>query len=134
MPVRWTAEADQLILVKLLETHSIKVDYAAIAAAWPNDDRVGRPTTKAISQRIAKLRKNVAYNHDGSAPSTPVRRSCAPPPPSQRLLGDEENEDDEVPVRPKTEEPKWEFVPVKEEKVAITEPISRPEAIKIEDD
>ena len=32
--MKWTAEKDQLLLHKILEVHPIKVDFAAVAAAW----------------------------------------------------------------------------------------------------
>ncbi|KAL2812116.1 hypothetical protein BJX63DRAFT_432927 [Aspergillus granulosus] len=34
MPVRWTPEKDQLLLLKILETHNLSVDTRKVAEAW----------------------------------------------------------------------------------------------------
>ncbi|KAK6351079.1 hypothetical protein TWF718_004252 [Orbilia javanica] len=55
MPVKWTAENDHLLLLTLLETHSVRVDGEKIRAAWPsNGGEV--PTARAIRERIVKIR------------------------------------------------------------------------------
>ncbi|KAJ5493410.1 hypothetical protein N7539_002156 [Penicillium diatomitis] len=79
--MHWTAAADQIVraqfvslqdilipanvlaieqlLIKLLETHPMVIDNAAIAAAWPVGFPYGEeeaPTAKAIQDRISKIR------------------------------------------------------------------------------
>ncbi|KAF7719004.1 Uncharacterized protein PECH_000184 [Penicillium ucsense] len=55
--MHWTAAADQILLIKLLETHPMVIDNAAIAAAWRfPDGEEEAPTAKAIQDRISKIR------------------------------------------------------------------------------
>ncbi|MCJ1432099.1 hypothetical protein MMC27_001455 [Xylographa pallens] len=55
MPIKWTSENDQLLLVKVLETHAVSIDTKAVVAAWPtNNGEV--PTPRAITERILKIR------------------------------------------------------------------------------
>ena len=68
------------LLVKILETHpQIRIDTAAVVAAWPADKL--KPSPRAISEQLGKMRKEVGgdfivhkLNSHPSAPSTPRRR------------------------------------------------------------
>ncbi|KAF3311807.1 hypothetical protein TWF173_008075 [Orbilia oligospora] len=61
MPVKWTAENDHLLLLTLLETHSVRVDGEKIRAAWPlNGSEI--PTARAIRERITKIRSLAGSN------------------------------------------------------------------------
>ncbi|KAL1984479.1 hypothetical protein VTN96DRAFT_9078 [Rasamsonia emersonii] len=80
MPVKWTSENDHILLLKILETHNITVNAAKIAAAWPGDAD-SKPTPRAISERLFKLRHLngstsgkltvSSVGTSSSAPSTP---------------------------------------------------------------
>ncbi|RMJ27896.1 hypothetical protein PHISP_01239 [Aspergillus sp. HF37] len=80
MPIKWTPENDQLLLLKILETNEINVDTKKIADAWPAGDAT--PTPRAIRERLVKIRKDIKATGagdthfsigDGSAASTPVK-------------------------------------------------------------
>ncbi|EKG16071.1 hypothetical protein MPH_06765 [Macrophomina phaseolina MS6] len=58
MPMRWTPDKDQLMLLMLLKTHNISINYGAIADAWPADQGE-KPTPRAISERLIKMRKQI---------------------------------------------------------------------------
>ncbi|MCJ1397945.1 hypothetical protein MMC11_001141 [Xylographa trunciseda] len=55
MPIKWTSENDQLLLLKVLETHSITIDTKAVSAAWPTD-KGEVPSARAITERVVKIR------------------------------------------------------------------------------
>ncbi|KAL4797411.1 hypothetical protein BDV19DRAFT_387219 [Aspergillus venezuelensis] len=57
MPVKWTAERDQLLLLKILETHELKLDPKKVVAAWPSGE--GKPTPRAITERLVRIRANI---------------------------------------------------------------------------
>ncbi|MCJ1284264.1 hypothetical protein MMC26_003595 [Xylographa opegraphella] len=81
MPIKWTSENDQLLLLKVLETHAISIDTKAIVAAWPtNNGEV--PTPRAITERILKIRSlaKAAGDVASSNNSTPCKSPCAPKP------------------------------------------------------
>ncbi|KAK2746194.1 hypothetical protein FQN57_003316 [Myotisia sp. PD_48] len=81
MPMRWTPENDQLLLLKIIETHELSVNAASVAAAWPGTDGDAKPTARAISERIGKIRSMAKTNGKiaaGSAPATPVSRKRGP--------------------------------------------------------
>ncbi|OJJ43248.1 hypothetical protein ASPZODRAFT_146269 [Penicilliopsis zonata CBS 506.65] len=79
MPMRWTADNDQLLLLKILETHNLSVDTKRVAAAWreypvvtvitviilvkATDISAGseeeKPTPRAISERLFRMRKEI---------------------------------------------------------------------------
>ncbi|MCJ1295475.1 hypothetical protein MMC34_007038 [Xylographa carneopallida] len=55
MPIKWTSENDQLLLLKVLETHAISIDTKAVVAVWPTTN--GEiPTPRAITERVLKIR------------------------------------------------------------------------------
>ncbi|KAL4960317.1 uncharacterized protein BDV14DRAFT_204847 [Aspergillus stella-maris] len=57
MPVKWTAERDQLLLLKILETHELKLDLKKVVAAWPTGEE--KPTPRAITERLVRIRANI---------------------------------------------------------------------------
>ncbi|KAI9828884.1 MAG: hypothetical protein M1819_006499 [Sarea resinae] len=83
MPVKWTPEVDQILLLKILETHEISVDPKKIVVAWPSDRET--PTARAITERLVKIRKDAKANGagnfsvgkgtSGSTPTTPRKRT-----------------------------------------------------------
>ncbi|ORY09933.1 hypothetical protein BCR34DRAFT_615539 [Clohesyomyces aquaticus] len=67
MPMQWTPANDQLLLVALIQTHIITIDYSKIAEAWPEGG--AKPTARAISERLIKIRKL----NEGKMPATPTK-------------------------------------------------------------
>ncbi|KAJ9642809.1 hypothetical protein H2199_004330 [Coniosporium tulheliwenetii] len=67
MPVKWSPDMDQLLLVKMMETHDLKVDANKIISAWPTD-RGDIPTARAITERLVKIRQQ-ATGKKGAASS-----------------------------------------------------------------
>ncbi|MCJ1307181.1 hypothetical protein MMC25_000827 [Agyrium rufum] len=61
MPTNWTVDNDRMLLLKILETHQIKVDALKIHNAWPEDGNGERPTARAVTERLVKIR-NMAKN------------------------------------------------------------------------
>ncbi|KAI9827368.1 MAG: hypothetical protein M1826_006293 [Phylliscum demangeonii] len=92
MPVKWTPEYDQMLLLKILETHpTLSVDTSAVSAAWPTDKE--RPSARAITERLVRIRKNAGMHFAvrsaqqkgagstgaaRSAPSTPRKPKAQP--------------------------------------------------------
>ncbi|KAE8140740.1 hypothetical protein BDV38DRAFT_279714 [Aspergillus pseudotamarii] len=66
MPMRWTPENDQLLLLKILETHDLSVDTKKVAEAWPGTDSSSRPTPRAITERLVKMRQMVKAANNGA--------------------------------------------------------------------
>ncbi|KAE8419417.1 hypothetical protein BDV36DRAFT_294252 [Aspergillus pseudocaelatus] len=66
MPMRWTPENDQLLLLKILETHDLSVDTKKVAEAWPGTDSNSRPTPRAITERLVKMRQMVKAANNGA--------------------------------------------------------------------
>ncbi|KAB8265654.1 hypothetical protein BDV32DRAFT_144175 [Aspergillus pseudonomiae] len=66
MPMRWTPENDQLLLLKILETHDLSVDTKKVAEAWPGTDSNNRPTPRAITERLVKMRQMVKAANNGT--------------------------------------------------------------------
>ncbi|KAI9875732.1 MAG: hypothetical protein M1830_008062 [Pleopsidium flavum] len=64
MPVKWTPDNDQMLLLKILETHSdLSVDAKKISSAWPSDRDA--PTARAITERLVKIRSLAKANGAG---------------------------------------------------------------------
>ncbi|KAI9814032.1 MAG: hypothetical protein M1827_003496 [Pycnora praestabilis] len=63
MPVKWTPDVDQILLLKILETHDLSVDAKKVSAAWPSDRET--PTARAISERLVKIRSMAKANGAG---------------------------------------------------------------------
>jgi hypothetical protein len=47
-PVRWTPENDRILLLKLIETHAISVNYQLIANAWRKYPSIAKPLLPTI--------------------------------------------------------------------------------------
>ncbi|KAI9825237.1 MAG: hypothetical protein M1832_001271 [Thelocarpon impressellum] len=96
MPVTWNDRQDVRLFINVLKVHSVKLDYAALAAA------MGQGVTgKAISHRIAKLR-SIAASEEAfpSGPAPTSRKPRAKPLAGKKraakaLLSDDAQEDDE---------------------------------------
>ncbi|KAL3461118.1 hypothetical protein BJX64DRAFT_289686 [Aspergillus heterothallicus] len=69
MPMRWTPEKDQLLLLKILETHNLSVDTKKVVEAWPSHEE--KPTARAITERLVKIRAIAKSNASASGNSTP---------------------------------------------------------------
>ncbi|KAL4763514.1 uncharacterized protein BDW70DRAFT_157928 [Aspergillus foveolatus] len=82
MPMKWTPEKDQLLLLKILETHDFRLDPKRVAEVWrksrrpffisksefrPNQqtqhtatiENQDKPTPRAITERLARIRAMV---------------------------------------------------------------------------
>ncbi|KAL5365381.1 hypothetical protein BJX96DRAFT_12219 [Aspergillus floccosus] len=64
MPMKWTPENDQLLLLKILETHDLSVDTKRVAEAWPKGDN--KPTPRAITERLVRMRQIVKASSNGT--------------------------------------------------------------------
>ncbi|KAM0805323.1 hypothetical protein BDR22DRAFT_392841 [Usnea florida] len=82
MPVKWTAETDQILLLKILETSEVSPKYKDIAEKWPTG--VERPTPRAISERIAKIREKAKASGTASHFSVPSAASNNPSTPRKK--------------------------------------------------
>ncbi|RAK74861.1 uncharacterized protein BO72DRAFT_450319 [Aspergillus fijiensis CBS 313.89] len=95
--MRWTPEADQLLLLKIVETHNLSVNYRKVAEAWPVAAGELPPTPRAISERLVRIRNlagttasgtSKGSNQDDNNPITPTatprkpRKNSAPATPS----------------------------------------------------
>ncbi|PTU23481.1 hypothetical protein P175DRAFT_0500040 [Aspergillus ochraceoroseus IBT 24754] len=67
MPMKWTAENDQLLLLKILETHDLSVDTKRVAEAWPSLPGQDLPTPRAITERLVRMRQLVKSNNNAEA-------------------------------------------------------------------
>ncbi|KAK4690341.1 hypothetical protein P7C71_g6429, partial [Lecanoromycetidae sp. Uapishka_2] len=67
MPIKWTPEVDQVLLLKILETSNVSADTDAIAATWP--EHMEKPTSRAIRERLVKIRAS-AKNPNGTGSFT----------------------------------------------------------------
>ncbi|CAL8579542.1 hypothetical protein XPA_005282 [Xanthoria parietina] len=54
MPIKWTPERDQTLLLKILETSEISANVAKISETWPATEEA--PTPRAIQERLHKIR------------------------------------------------------------------------------
>ncbi|KAF2238512.1 hypothetical protein EV356DRAFT_263254 [Viridothelium virens] len=65
MPIRWSIENDRRLLLTVLKTHKVAIDSVKVAAQWPDDDDSSpRPTWRAVSERLVKLRSTFNYTHE----------------------------------------------------------------------
>ncbi|MCJ1254849.1 hypothetical protein MMC24_002665 [Lignoscripta atroalba] len=90
MPIKWTPENDQLLLLKILETSAVQADVKAISAAWPTD-RGETPTPRSITERLVKIRSVAKANGAGhfsvsSAQAKGIRTPSATPSSTPRKL------------------------------------------------
>ncbi|KAL8988807.1 MAG: hypothetical protein Q9169_008493 [Polycauliona sp. 2 TL-2023] len=54
MPIKWTPERDQTLLLKILETSEITANVAKISETWPETEEA--PTARAIQERLVRIR------------------------------------------------------------------------------
>ncbi|KAF2087543.1 hypothetical protein K490DRAFT_56647 [Saccharata proteae CBS 121410] len=113
MPIRWNAEVDQTLFFLILNQMPVTVDYAAISAAWP-ENKGEKPTPRAISERLHKIKKMAVQNGAGACPSKP---GAGPKTPGKKtpqsatkkrkraLPRDEDSDDDDEDVAVKHEFP-----------------------------
>ncbi|KAE8381073.1 hypothetical protein BDV26DRAFT_289775 [Aspergillus bertholletiae] len=80
MPMRWTPENVQLLLLKILETHDLSVDTKKVAEAWPGSDPNSRPTPRAITERLVKMRQIVKTSNNGSEGHFSIGKGAATSP------------------------------------------------------
>ncbi|KLJ06306.1 hypothetical protein EMPG_10290 [Blastomyces silverae] len=73
MPVKWTPEMDQQLLLKILETHKLSVNTSEIAKAWPGNDPKAKPSARAITERLVKIRSLIKTGNGQSPTSTPQK-------------------------------------------------------------
>ncbi|KAL4999275.1 hypothetical protein BDV10DRAFT_184438 [Aspergillus recurvatus] len=66
MPMRWTPENDQLLLLKILETHDIRLDPKKVAEVWPTIEGQDKPTPRAITERLVRMRAMVKPGNSNS--------------------------------------------------------------------
>ncbi|KAJ6011460.1 hypothetical protein N7451_002872 [Penicillium sp. IBT 35674x] len=52
--MKWDEHNNAILLSKLIETHSIKVDAQLISDAWPQES--GSPSARAIREQIARIK------------------------------------------------------------------------------
>ncbi|WEW56384.1 hypothetical protein PRK78_001827 [Emydomyces testavorans] len=94
MPIKWTPENDQILLLKILETHDLTVDTKKVSEAWrmypipPLSQNASRqthltqspaktdanaiPTARAITERLFKIKKSAKESINGMA-TTPKK-------------------------------------------------------------
>ncbi|PGH33824.1 hypothetical protein GX50_03393 [[Emmonsia] crescens] len=77
MPVKWTPEMDQQLLLKILETHELSVDTKKVSQAWPGDDPNAKPTPRAITERLAKIKAQIK-NGNGPTPTSTPKKLATP--------------------------------------------------------
>ncbi|PGH06044.1 hypothetical protein GX51_02635 [Blastomyces parvus] len=73
MPVKWTPEMDQQLLLKILETHELSVNTVKVAKAWPADNPKAIPSPRAITERLVKIKARVKAGNGQSPNSTPQK-------------------------------------------------------------
>ncbi|KAL8915142.1 MAG: hypothetical protein Q9172_006941 [Xanthocarpia lactea] len=89
MPIKWTPERDQTLLLKILETSEIAANVKAISETWPTTEEA--PTPRAIQERLHKIRAMAGgkgsgtfkmvgtVGSRGSAKSSPAKSNPAKP-------------------------------------------------------
>ncbi|KAI5285132.1 hypothetical protein KEM54_000799 [Ascosphaera aggregata] len=79
MPVKWTPEADQLLFLKVLETHNIQIDTRRVSEAWPTSDPSSVPTPLAIKRHMQSLKSRFQgkIGLTPGGPSSPSSSSSA---------------------------------------------------------
>ncbi|KAL4745295.1 hypothetical protein BDW72DRAFT_211535 [Aspergillus terricola var. indicus] len=84
MPMKWTPEKDQLLLLKILETHDFRLDPKKVAEVWPTIENQDKPTPRAITERLVRIRamvkpgksnnSSMICSGSGSSSSSPVSK------------------------------------------------------------
>lgn len=73
MPVKWTPDTDQVLLLKILETSDFSPKFTEISEKWPVN--LERPTPRAISERILKIRAMAKASGTAGHIATPPANS-----------------------------------------------------------
>ncbi|RAO74002.1 uncharacterized protein BHQ10_010014 [Talaromyces amestolkiae] len=81
MPMQWTLANERLLFLRILELSNTTVDYRKVSETWPNEDE--RPTARAVSEHIFKLKKLAKSGSAGSStavstPKTPRTKTITP--------------------------------------------------------
>ncbi|KMU84941.1 hypothetical protein CIHG_02724 [Coccidioides immitis H538.4] len=76
MPIKWTPENDQILLVEILETHQLSVDTKKVSEAWPQADPNAIPTPRAITERLHRIKKASKENIESLA-ATPKKAATS---------------------------------------------------------
>ncbi|KAL4907443.1 hypothetical protein BDW74DRAFT_176208 [Aspergillus multicolor] len=91
MPIKWTPDTDKLLLIKIIETHDLKLDAKRVADAWPGTiEGQDKPTPRAIQERLVRIRADIKASSQGkgslsigavpkSSPSTSTPRKTRKP-------------------------------------------------------
>ncbi|KAG5288119.1 hypothetical protein I7I48_10221 [Histoplasma ohiense] len=77
--VKWTPEMDQQLLLKILETHELSVDATSVSEAWPGDDPKAKPTPRAITERLVKIKSRIKNGKSATPTSTPTKLATPNP-------------------------------------------------------
>ncbi|KAG5295950.1 hypothetical protein I7I50_08887 [Histoplasma capsulatum G186AR] len=77
--VKWTPEMDQQLLLKILETHELSVDATSVSEAWPGDDPKAKPTPRAITERLVKIKSRIKNGKSATPTSTPTKLATPSP-------------------------------------------------------
>ncbi|KAF3387074.1 hypothetical protein F1880_001266 [Penicillium rolfsii] len=73
--MRWTPLADQMLLLKLIETHEINIDTTKIADAWPASlGGEAPPTARAVKERLSKIRELIKQSAGTTSVSSPAEK------------------------------------------------------------
>ncbi|KAI9653841.1 MAG: hypothetical protein M1821_006872 [Bathelium mastoideum] len=75
MPVKWGTDNDHRLLLTIISTHKLTIDSKKVAENWPKDCGGEKPTARAISERLFKIRKEACLNADDFNISKPRGRS-----------------------------------------------------------
>ncbi|KAI7281247.1 hypothetical protein KC345_g4234 [Hortaea werneckii] len=81
MPIKWTTEADHRLLLLILEI--VQVDHKKIAERWAEkhgQEGGEQPTARAITERLAKLKKQAGGGGNNKAVATPSHKSTTSTP------------------------------------------------------
>ncbi|EEA25785.1 hypothetical protein TMatcc_005980 [Talaromyces marneffei ATCC 18224] len=84
MPIQWTASNERLLFLRILELSNTTIDYKKVSETWPNPNE--RPTPRAVSEHIFKLKKLARAESGGtnsnttaaSTPKTPRTKTATP--------------------------------------------------------
>ncbi|KAJ5644006.1 uncharacterized protein N7484_006513 [Penicillium longicatenatum] len=101
--MKWDEHDNAILLTKLIETHSIKVDAQLISDAWPQES--GSPSARAIREQIARIKSmkaktkaSVVPDHT-SAGDTDSALPVITKHPCKRSLGTSESKPSKKPAR-----------------------------------
>ncbi|OKL64167.1 hypothetical protein UA08_00725 [Talaromyces atroroseus] len=77
MPMQWTLANERLLFLRVLDAYKGPMNYKWLAETWPNANE--RPTPRAISEHIFKLKKLAKSDiNGGAADATPASTPKTP--------------------------------------------------------